>query len=194
MRDVGSGSQIDIILDVITEGIGKSRLEIFVGVSAGTTSEIQNHALRRHDAAARFENRVIELNDALSGRVFDHRVAILRTLASRVQVFGVDSHVLFRLCGANPQECTGARLESPYNSATTRRQIIESVSRSTQLPTPNSAALPRWLAVSGLGEPHGRCDDKNGTVSRRSAVIVCKDQRVFWWDATGFDYTLREAA
>ena len=134
MRDVGSGSQIDIILDVITEGIGKSRLEIFVGVPAGTTSEIQNHALRRHDAAARFENRVIELNDALSGRVFDHRVAILRTLTSRVQVFGVDSHVLFRLCGANPQECTahawhpvhfcrtiaGARLESPDNSATTR--------------------------------------------------------------------------
>ena len=82
MRDVGSGPQIDIILDVITEGIGKSRLEIFVGVPAGATSEIQNHALRRHDPAARFENRVIELNDALSGGVFDHRVVILLTLMS----------------------------------------------------------------------------------------------------------------
>jgi len=48
---------------------------------------------------------VIEVNDALSGRVFDHRV-ILRTSMSRVQVFAVDSHAPFRLCGANPQECT----------------------------------------------------------------------------------------
>src|SRR5207245_1628688 len=108
MRDVGSGSQIDIILDVITEGIGKSRLEIFVGVPAGTTSEIQNHALRRHDAAARFENRVIELNDALSGRVFDHRVAILRTLASRVQVVGVDSAGLCR--GDQPFSAANVRV------------------------------------------------------------------------------------
>src|ERR1700738_3979922 len=72
--------------------------------------------------------------------------------------------------------------------------MIESVSRSAQLPTPNPAALPRSLAVAGLDEPHGRRDDKNGTVSRRSAVIGCKDQRVFWWDTTGFDHTLREAA
>ena len=72
---------------------------------------------------------MIEVNDALSGRVFDHRIVILRTSTSRVQVFAVDSHAPFRLCGANPQECTACawhpahflplnrqgEAESPYN-------------------------------------------------------------------------------
>src|SRR5262245_22343294 len=106
MRDIGSRSQLDIILDVIAERIGKPRIEIFVGVAARNTSEIENHAWRRQHATARLENRAIELDDALSGRVFDHRLVILRTLKSRVQVFGVDSRALFRLCGANPQEGT----------------------------------------------------------------------------------------
>ena len=70
---IAGRTQLDIVLDVITEHMTKSGIEEFVSMPARAAAVVENDAGWRQRAAARLEDSAIEFDDLLGGGIFEHR-------------------------------------------------------------------------------------------------------------------------